>query len=347
MMAPRWSKPLDAGEPRSISAASPGMIVVRGSTATVAHDARGGRQWRIPRELAAVRALPDGRTVVRTDTDVRIVDPLGEVLTGWSANGRQAPHPFPGDRWIDVEGTLQSRADLVCRAVGGTEEWRIPLDCRAGGGATITGSEIVVSDSTGLRLFDEHGREKLKGLIAKPSAGATPLPAAEGPILALGDGYLAPFRNGHKGSSWYLWRAAHAEFNPFGAGAAFMGPAGVTDGLFVAASLETTDEGKQFVRGYTASNTRAWELTLARAVAIVGIGGGGAAVVSSPTVERFEKYRALHPVEDDCRVNLIDRGGGVLGAILVREPIAPFAAFAGGSVYVALYSGNLLAIDAS
>jgi len=115
-LTPKWSRPLDIGEPRSISAASPGMIVVRGSTATVAYDARGELQWRVPRELVAVRALPDGRTVVRTATDVRILDPLGEILTAWSATGRQPPQPFPGDRWIDVEGTFQTRAELVCRA---------------------------------------------------------------------------------------------------------------------------------------------------------------------------------------------------------------------------------------
>lgn len=345
--APRWSQQLDVGEPWSISAGSPRTIVVRGSTATVAYDARGEQKWRLAGEFAAVRALPDGRTVVRSPTEVRIVDALGQVLTAWSAIGRLAPRPFRGDRWIDVEGTGQSPAELVCRAASGAEQWRVPLDCREGFGANVTGSQIVVSDSTGLRLYDEQGRAQHQAVIARASSGPVPFAAAEGSVLELTDGYLAPFRNGLQGSSWYRWRPAQGEVAPFGPGTAFMGPATVSDRLFVAASLDTTDEGLQFIRAFSESNARLWELALSRAVAIVRTFRGGVAVVSSPTVERFENYRALHPVEDYCRVTLVDASGAVRRAVVVREPIVPTAAFAGDAVYVALYSGKLLAIDAS
>jgi hypothetical protein len=340
----RWSVDLDVGEPRAISASSPGMVVVAGAKAVAGYDRKGARQWRIERPFIAVRTLPDGRTLLRNPDDVRVVDMLGETLSAWSTKGRWAPHPFPDDRVID----LDDAGVLLCQTYDGTVQWRAELGCRPLYAPTVVDREVVVSDATGLRLYDDRGGERFKATIGgQASSGRAPLAAAEGPILPFAGGYLAPFRHADAGSGWYLWLAEHAEVSAFAAGAALSGPACVSGELFLATSPDTSDEGKQSVRAYTAKNVQAWELAVARVVALEGgLRDGSAAVVCSPTIERWEKYREFHPVEAECRVTIVDRSGAVRRDHVLQAPLASFAAHAGDLIYV-VRQGALLAIDAT
>jgi hypothetical protein len=341
---PRWSRALDVGTPRRLSAAETGqgatsgddgLVVVGGSTATVAYDAHGARRWRIGRPFTGLRALPDGRTVLGAEDGVRVVDPSGARICGWPSVGSRAPRPFPGDRWIDVE----AERFLTCRAADGAEAWRVDLECRVLSDAAIVGRDIVVSDSTGLRLYDENGTLRFRTAIAKPWGTL----AAGSPVLATGDGLLARFRFGLRGSGWYRWRPRQGDAEILAVGTTSTGPECVSEDLFVVPSLGGTDDGLDVVGAFTASNDEIWRIPLHKAAAVEGI-PGGVAIVSSPTSWRFHRYRQVMPKEGNCRVTVLDRRGTIQKEIVVGEPLLPMAAHAGDHLYVVLDSGALWAI---
>ena len=336
----RWTQDTAAGEPRALSAASPGMVVVAGAEATVAYDQHGARQWRLARPFIDARTLPDGRTILRTAEQVRIVDFLGETLTSWSTAGRWAPQPFADGQLIDLDDT----GVLTCSASNGDLEWKAELGVRPLAPPTIEGRAVVVADATGLRLYDERGERRFRAEIGgAPKKPGTPFAAAEGAILPLASGFVAPVRYAAEGSGWYLWYPEHGEVEAFAAGAALAGPATTSGELFVAASPDFSDTGKQYVRAFTPQGTRAWELAVSRVVAIVALPEGRVAVVSSPTIDRWENYRALHPVEDECRVTVVDRRGAVSKVHVAQAPLAGVAAYAGGLLYV-VKQGALVAL---
>jgi hypothetical protein len=338
----RWSASLDIGEPSAISAADGGMVVVAGTKAVVAFDAAGTPQWRLDRPFIAVRTLPDGRTLLRTPDDVRLVDFVGETLSAWSAKGRFAPQPFFGDRLIDID----PGGVLTCTGLGGTVEWKAELGCRPVYPPLVAGHDVIVSDATGLRLFDAAGTQRFRCQVAPPRGAGTPFAAAEGPIHPFAEGYLAPFRNATSGSGWYLWHAVHAEMFAFAPGASITGPSCVSGELFVAASPDSTDDGQRFLQAYTPTDSQPWKLALPRFVAVEPTAGGGVAILCSPTVDRWDKYRTLHPVENECRVVLVDRAGAIRRDHVVSVPLAEMAAHADGAVYV-VRQGTLLAIAVS
>lgn len=342
---PRWSATLDVGEPVAISVASPGMVVVAGTRAAIAHDTRGVQQWRLGGCFVAAQALPDGRTVLRGTSDVRVVDMVGETLTRWSSTGYWAPAPLDRERFID----LDNRGGLMCTAASGEVSWRVDLECWSLFRPAVARTEIVVSDADGLRTFDDRGQPQFRVGLGAARSGSSGLAAAEGPIFAFDGGYLAYVRKATAGSSWYFWRPVHGEIAPFAAGAAAWGPACVAVGggneLFVAVGVDTSETNKQIVRAFAPSGEVVWKLETLRVVnAIGGLADGQVALVCAPTINRWEKYRTFVRVEDECRLLIVDRDGKVRRNVALESPPAAAAAHAEGRVYV-LRQDQLLVWD--
>ena len=326
-MTESWMAQLDVGVLRALTTSSPGVVVVAGDQAAISYSASGAKQWRIARSFLDARTLPDGRTILRTGERVQIVDCLGETLMAWAQAGLWAPQPLGDDRLID----LDSHGVLTCWTYDGTLLWRVELGCRSLYPPTIVGSEIIVSDRSGLARYDQQGQLRDRIDIGGKHE-VDPLAAAEAKILAWRGSYLAPIRNARDGSSWYRWEPKTA-LTRFAAGAALNGPACISGDLFVAASPDFSDTGQQFLRAFTASNERVWELALPRIVAVAAVANSRIAVVSSPTAQRWENYRALQPVEDDCRVTIVDPAGAVVDTYAARAPLAGLVEHAGGLVY--------------